>query len=268
MRARFHPVDWNEINGGRAAGRRRGHPRRGPAADRGRAGPGAAYRTQPLQAGRPTDGGPGATSWSAPSRRSPSRSRAPPPRTRRSPATGGAPARRSCWTRGGRWPRRGPRRRCCGSPRRLSMPGFSPDGLAVFGVAGRPADDHRPPRARARATRTRSPTCRWTPTTRPPRSSAPAGRSISPPPRSTSRRYPATWPLAQRFGRQSWAFLPLIVAGPHDGRLDGRLHAPGGVHARRALGADHGRPDARPGAGPGRGRRDRAGAVATASSAR
>ena len=41
------------------------------------------------------------------------RRRAHPP----SPATGAARARRSCWTRAGRWPRRGPRRRCCGSRR-------------------------------------------------------------------------------------------------------------------------------------------------------
>ena len=41
------------------------------------------------------------------------------------------------------------------------------------------------------------------------------GRAVylSTPGGSTSSRYPATWPLAQPFGRQSWAFLPLTVAG-------------------------------------------------------
>jgi anti-sigma regulatory factor (Ser/Thr protein kinase) len=32
-------------------------------------------------------------------------------------------------------------------------------------------------------------------------------------PAEYKERYPVTWPLAQPFGRQSWAFLPLIVAG-------------------------------------------------------
>ncbi|MFJ2585846.1 SpoIIE family protein phosphatase [Streptomyces sp. NPDC087538] len=94
----------------------------------------------------------------------------------------------------------------------LSMPGFSPDGLAVFGVAGdrltiighhghsvgdedpftdMPLDTDYPA---AEVVRT--------------------GRAIYlPSPEDYSRRYPVTWPLARRFGRRSWAFLPLIVAG-------------------------------------------------------
>ncbi|EPJ41492.1 hypothetical protein STAFG_1434 [Streptomyces afghaniensis 772] len=32
-------------------------------------------------------------------------------------------------------------------------------------------------------------------------------------PEQYKARYPLTWPLAQRFGRRSWAFLPLTVAG-------------------------------------------------------
>ncbi|MFH8472310.1 SpoIIE family protein phosphatase [Streptomyces sp. NPDC018000] len=94
----------------------------------------------------------------------------------------------------------------------LSMPGFSPDGLAVFGIAGErltitghhghsvgdegpfngmPLETDYPA---AEAVRT--------------------GRAIYlPSPEDYSRRYPATWPLASRFGRRSWAFLPLIVAG-------------------------------------------------------
>lgn len=94
----------------------------------------------------------------------------------------------------------------------LSMPGFSPDGLAVFGVAGErltiighhghsmgdeepfvdmPVETDYPA---AEVVRT--------------------GRAIYlPSPEEYSRRYPATWPLASRFGRRSWAFLPLSVAG-------------------------------------------------------
>ncbi|WP_043193135.1 ATP-binding SpoIIE family protein phosphatase [Streptomyces sp. NRRL F-2664] len=36
---------------------------------------------------------------------------------------------------------------------------------------------------------------------------------VLPTPEDYKRRFPATWPLAQRFDRVSWAFLPLIVAG-------------------------------------------------------
>ncbi|OKK02497.1 phosphatase [Streptomyces sp. CB03234] len=94
----------------------------------------------------------------------------------------------------------------------LSMPGFSPDGLAVFGVSGdrltiighhghnagddgpfsdMPLDTDYPA---AEVVRT--------------------GRAIYlPSPEEYRARFPATWPLAQRFGRESWAFLPLIVAG-------------------------------------------------------
>ncbi|MFF4092517.1 SpoIIE family protein phosphatase [Streptomyces sp. NPDC001834] len=94
----------------------------------------------------------------------------------------------------------------------LSMPGFSPDGLAVFGVAGdrltvtghhgHKAGDERPfngmsldadyPAAEVIRT----------------------GRAIYlPSPEEYRRRYPDTWALASAFGRRSWAFLPLTVAG-------------------------------------------------------
>ncbi|MFG2625084.1 SpoIIE family protein phosphatase [Streptomyces sp. NPDC048473] len=98
----------------------------------------------------------------------------------------------------------------------LSMPGFSPDGLAVFGIAGErltiighhghgvgdegpfndmPLETDYPA---AEVVRT--------------------GRAIYlPSPEEYRRRYPATWPLASRFGRRSWAFLPLIVAGRNMG---------------------------------------------------
>ncbi len=76
------------------------------------------------------------SSWSAPSRRSPSRRRAPPPRTPPSPATGAAPARRSCWTRDAAWPRPAPPPRCCGWRPACPCRGSCPDGLAVFGIEG------------------------------------------------------------------------------------------------------------------------------------
>ncbi|MFD9909585.1 SpoIIE family protein phosphatase [Streptomyces sp. NPDC059063] len=95
----------------------------------------------------------------------------------------------------------------------LSMPGFSPDGLAVFGATGdrltvvghhghhgygdddplasMPLDTDYPA---AEVLRT--------------------GRAVYlSSPEEYRRRYPTTWPLASRFKRQSWAFLPLIVAG-------------------------------------------------------
>jgi serine phosphatase RsbU (regulator of sigma subunit)/anti-sigma regulatory factor (Ser/Thr protein kinase) len=94
----------------------------------------------------------------------------------------------------------------------LSMPGFSPDGLAVFGVAGdhltivghhgHSADDEQPF------------TDLPLDTNYPAAEVVRSGRAVYlPSPGEYRRRYPVTWPLAQRFGRQSWAFLPLIVAG-------------------------------------------------------
>ncbi|WP_052411309.1 SpoIIE family protein phosphatase [Streptomyces sp. NRRL S-118] len=94
----------------------------------------------------------------------------------------------------------------------LSMPGFSPDGLAVFGVAGDrltiighhghdPGDD---------GPFTDMPLD----TDYPAAEVVRTGRAIYlPSPEEYRTRFPATWPLAQRFGRESWAFLPLIVAG-------------------------------------------------------
>lgn len=94
----------------------------------------------------------------------------------------------------------------------LSMPGFSPDGLAVFGVAGdrlsitgHHGHDHgdEGPFADMRLD-----------TDYPAAEVVRTGRAIYlPTPEEYKRRFPATWPLAQRFGRVSWAFLPLIVAG-------------------------------------------------------
>ncbi|MPY61669.1 SpoIIE family protein phosphatase [Streptomyces spongiae] len=94
----------------------------------------------------------------------------------------------------------------------LSMPGFSPDGLAVFGVEvdrltvighhGQKPGDERPftqisldmDYPAADVVRT--------------------GRAVYlSSPEDYKSRYPASWPLAEQFGRRSWAFLPLTVAG-------------------------------------------------------
>ncbi|WP_420080174.1 SpoIIE family protein phosphatase [Streptomyces sp. JL4002] len=94
----------------------------------------------------------------------------------------------------------------------LSMPGFSPDGLAVFGVAGdrlsvighhgHDAGDEGPF------------TEMLLETDYPAAEVVRTGRAIYlASPEDYKRRFPATWPLAQRFDRVSWAFLPLIVAG-------------------------------------------------------
>jgi serine phosphatase RsbU (regulator of sigma subunit)/anti-sigma regulatory factor (Ser/Thr protein kinase) len=94
----------------------------------------------------------------------------------------------------------------------LSMPGFSPDGLAVFGASndrltvighhGQPRNDMNPfvnmpldtDYPAAEVVRT--------------------GRAVYlSSPEQYRARYPLTWPLVERYGRRSWAFLPLTVAG-------------------------------------------------------
>ncbi|WP_328554462.1 ATP-binding SpoIIE family protein phosphatase [Streptomyces sp. NBC_00358] len=94
----------------------------------------------------------------------------------------------------------------------LSMPGFSPDGLAVFGAEGdrltiighhghQPGDED-PFSHMSLAT------------DYPAAEVVRTGRAVYlSSPDDYRERYPASWPLAQRFGRQSWAFLPLTVAG-------------------------------------------------------
>ncbi|WP_406059948.1 SpoIIE family protein phosphatase [Streptomyces sp. NBC_01077] len=94
----------------------------------------------------------------------------------------------------------------------LSMPGFSPDGLAVFGVAGDRltvighhghSDGDEGPFSSMSLD-----------TDYPAAEVARTGRAIYlPSPDEYLRRFPMTWPLAQRFGRRSWAFVPLVVAG-------------------------------------------------------
>ncbi|MEU5210816.1 SpoIIE family protein phosphatase [Streptomyces sp. NPDC020742] len=94
----------------------------------------------------------------------------------------------------------------------LAMPGFMPDGLAVFGIEGDRLSvighhGHRPGDERPFLGM-------------PLESDYPAaevirtGRALYlPSPEEYRRRFPATWPLAARFGRTSWAFLPLVNAG-------------------------------------------------------
>ncbi|MDX3226872.1 SpoIIE family protein phosphatase [Streptomyces sp. ME19-01-6] len=94
----------------------------------------------------------------------------------------------------------------------LSMPGFSPDGLAVFGIKGDrisligrhgdPAGDERPL------------------TAQPLDADCPAaevihtGRAIYlPGPEDYRDRFPGSWAHTRPVTRRAWAFLPLIVAG-------------------------------------------------------
>ncbi|MET8715732.1 SpoIIE family protein phosphatase [Streptomyces sp. NPDC004735] len=94
----------------------------------------------------------------------------------------------------------------------LSMPGFSPDGLAVFGVSGERltvighhghnVGDEKPF------------TDMLLETDYPAAEVVRTGQAIYlASPEEYRRRFPTTWPLASGFGRRSWAFLPLISSG-------------------------------------------------------
>ncbi|GHJ30076.1 magnesium or manganese-dependent protein phosphatase [Streptomyces hygroscopicus subsp. sporocinereus] len=94
----------------------------------------------------------------------------------------------------------------------LSMPGFSPDGLAVFGVQGDRISviGHHGPREAAdhpfqdMALETDCPAAEVVRT----------GRAVYlPTPEEYRGRFPAAWSLDRPRTRRSWAFLPLIVAG-------------------------------------------------------
>ncbi|NEB82470.1 SpoIIE family protein phosphatase [Streptomyces sp. SID14478] len=94
----------------------------------------------------------------------------------------------------------------------LSMPGFSPEGLAVFGVAGDRLTviGHHGHKAGSEGPFTDMDLATDYPAAEVCRS----GRAVYlSSPDEYQGRYPAAWPLAARFNRQSWAFLPLIVAG-------------------------------------------------------
>ncbi|MEV7324151.1 SpoIIE family protein phosphatase [Streptomyces sp. NPDC093970] len=94
----------------------------------------------------------------------------------------------------------------------LSMPGFSPDGLAVFGAKGdrlsiighhgQTIDEDSPFSSMPMDT------------DYPAAEVVRTGRAVYlSSPEQYKSRYPVTWPLAERFHRRSWAFLPLTVAG-------------------------------------------------------
>ncbi|WP_217176751.1 SpoIIE family protein phosphatase [Streptomyces sp. AC495_CC817] len=94
----------------------------------------------------------------------------------------------------------------------LAMPGFSPDGLAVFGVE---ADrltviGHHGHQQGDEGPFTHMPL----ETDYPAAEVVRTGRAVYlSSPEDYKARYPTAWPLAEQFGRQSWAFLPLTVAG-------------------------------------------------------
>ncbi|MBW1596341.1 SpoIIE family protein phosphatase [Streptomyces sp. JJ38] len=94
----------------------------------------------------------------------------------------------------------------------LSMPGFSPDGLAVFTVQGDRLTviGHHGNGSFAEAPFTDLPMSTPYPATEVVRT----GRAIYLADRAEyQRRFPVTWPLAARFDGHSWAFLPLIAGG-------------------------------------------------------
>ncbi|MEU8567136.1 SpoIIE family protein phosphatase [Streptomyces pathocidini] len=94
----------------------------------------------------------------------------------------------------------------------LSMPGFSPDGLAVFGVEG---DRLRVVGYHGYEDGDEGPFLNMAlDTDYPAAEVVRTGRAVYlPSPEEYQKRFPSLWPLAQRFKRQSWAFLPLIVSG-------------------------------------------------------
>lgn len=94
----------------------------------------------------------------------------------------------------------------------LAMPGFSPDGLTVFGVEG---DRLTIIGHQGHQTGDENPFSHMSLSTDYPAAEVVrTGRAVYlSSPEDYKSRYPVTWPLAQHFGRRSWAFLPLTVAG-------------------------------------------------------
>ena len=93
----------------------------------------------------------------------------------------------------------------------LSMPGFSPDGLAVFGVEGAMLTvvGHHGYQQADEAPLRMSLDAHY-----PAAEVARTGRPVYlASPEEYRRRYPSTWQLTGDFGRRSWAYLPLITAG-------------------------------------------------------
>ncbi|GAA4796313.1 SpoIIE family protein phosphatase [Streptomyces ziwulingensis] len=94
----------------------------------------------------------------------------------------------------------------------LSMPGFSPAGLAVFGARG---DRLTIIGHHGQSRKDESPFAQMElETDYPAAEVVRTGRAVYlSSPEEYRSRYPLTWPLAERFKRRSWAFLPLTVAG-------------------------------------------------------
>ncbi|MFS4091461.1 SpoIIE family protein phosphatase [Streptomyces sp. AF1A] len=94
----------------------------------------------------------------------------------------------------------------------LSMPGFSPDGLVVYGVEGdrltlTGQHGHQPGAMNPFSHMPLG-------TDYPAAEVVRTGRAVYlSSPEEYKERYPVTWPLAQPFGRRSWAFMPLTVGG-------------------------------------------------------
>ncbi|CAL2067358.1 SpoIIE family protein phosphatase [Streptomyces murinus] len=94
----------------------------------------------------------------------------------------------------------------------LSMPGFSPNGLVVFGVEGDRLTmiGHHGHQSDEMGPFTSMPLGLEYPAAEVVRT----GRAVYlSSPEEYRDRYPVTWPLARPFGRSSWAFLPLTVGG-------------------------------------------------------
>ncbi|MFF4752467.1 SpoIIE family protein phosphatase [Streptomyces sp. NPDC002514] len=94
----------------------------------------------------------------------------------------------------------------------LSMPGFSPDGLAVFALVGDRLTiiGHHGQHLTDEAPFFNMPLD----TDYPAVDVVRTGRAVYlSSPEEYSSRYPLTWPLAKPFGRHSWAFLPLTAGG-------------------------------------------------------
>ncbi|MFG3294873.1 SpoIIE family protein phosphatase [Streptomyces sp. NPDC048179] len=94
----------------------------------------------------------------------------------------------------------------------LSMPGFSPDGLVLYGAKGDRLQmlGHHGQQIDEDSPFTSMPLDTDYPAAEVVRTGQAVYLSS---PEQYRSRYPVTWPLAERFGRRSWAFLPLTVAG-------------------------------------------------------
>ncbi|MFG1805525.1 SpoIIE family protein phosphatase [Streptomyces sp. NPDC049040] len=97
----------------------------------------------------------------------------------------------------------------------LSMPGFSPDGLAVFGIEGdRLAIIGHHGQEISDGALLDMPLS----TDYPAAQVARTGQAVYvASPEDYAERFPATWPLVKPYGRVSWAYLPLVVAGTTTG---------------------------------------------------